>query len=115
MDRQELQLVLQVSQEIMQLNPLTPQPQQEVRQQMPMVVQTKQMGIVIKLKIGRNQHYHPTQLMAIQKVQKLGQVNLKVTETAHKLGQKALELQVEEALKVQNRGQVILKVTETLL
>ena len=46
---------------------------------------------------------------------KLGQVNLKVTETVHKLGQKALELQVVEVLKVQNRGQVILKVTETLL
>ena len=53
--------------------------------------------------------------MAIQKVQKLGQVNLKVTETAHKRGQKAMERRVEEVLKVQNRGQVILKVTETLL
>ena len=79
------------------------------------VVQTKQMSIVIKLEIGRNQQYHPTQLMAIQKVQKLGQVNLKVTETAHKRGQKAMERRVEEVLKVQNRGQVILKVTETLL
>ena len=88
--------------------------QQEVQQQMPMEVQAKQMVIKIKLKIGQIHHYHPTRLMAIQKVQKLGQINLKVTETAQERGQKAQQHLMATQLKVQGLGQMIVKLTETL-
>ena len=79
-----------------------------------MVVQTKQVGIEIKLKIEHNQHYHPTRLIAVQKVQNRGQVILKVTETVllvtetvlkvtetvHKRAQKAPVLRVVEVLNL---------------
>ena len=73
---------------------------------MQMVVQTKLVGIEIKLKIGHNQDYHPTRLIAILKVQKLGHQYLII-------GQKALVIQVEDQQGVQSRGQVMLKVRET--